>query len=257
MKNMFKKLQIKSWVIYSCLGAVLLMLIGFVANKQGEKRVKNVSIEIDHSGNNYFVEENDVIDLMTLNGSDPIVDKKYRYLNLKEVEMRIKFFKFVSDAQVSKDHKGNVKVLVKQKRPIARVIYPNGVHAYIGSDGTTLSTSEKFTSRVVIVDGEYASQLMSEDFLKTEEGHGYFDLLKLVDEDKFWKAQLAQISIDRSGEVVLYPQLGRQTIYLGKPEDLEVKFRNLGLFYTKIVPVKGWNAYKTVNLKYKNQLICE
>jgi cell division protein FtsQ len=254
---MFKKLKIKKGIIYSCLGLLLLVLIGFVEKKQGDKRVKNVIISVDHSGNNYFVEEGDVLDLITLNGQDPIVDKKYQYLDLKEIEIRIKSFKFVSDAQVSRDHKGNLKVLVKQRRPIARVIYPNGVHAYIGSDGTTLSTSEKFTSRVIIVDGDYAPKLMSEDFLQSEEGKQYFDLLKKIDEDKFWKAQLAQISIDRSGEIILYPQLGRQTIYMGMPENLDMKFKNLGLFYTKIIPSKGWNAYQTVNLKYKNQLICE
>ncbi len=254
---MFKKLKIKKGLLYTGLAGVLLMLIGFVANKQADKRVKKVLITIDHSGNNYFVEESNVMDLITVNGSDPIVDKKYQHLDLKEMEMRIKFFKFVADAQVSRDHKGNVNVLVKQKRPIARVIYPNGLHAYIGSDGTTLSTSENFTSRVVIIDGAYSPKLMSENFLKSEEGKGYFELLKMVDESKFWKAQLAQINIDYSGEVILYPQLGRQTIYLGKPEELDIKFRNLGLFYEKIVPVKGWNTYQTVNLKYKNQLICE
>lgn len=254
---MFKKLKIKKGIIYSCVGLTLLVLIGFVENKQSNRRVKKVVINIDHSGNNYFVEEENVLDLITNNGSDPIVDKKYQYLDLKEIEMRIKFFKFVSDAQVSRDHKGNLKVLVKQKRPIARIIYPNGVHAYIGSDGTTLSTSENFTSRVVIIDGAFSPKLMSEDFLQSEEGQTYFDLLKLVDEDKFWKTQIAQISIDRSGEVVLYPQLGRQVIYLGKPDNLDLKFRNLGLFYKKIIPAKGWNTYQTVNLKYKNQLICE
>jgi cell division protein FtsQ len=254
---MFKKLKIKKGIIYSCLGALLLVLIGFVENKQADKRVKTVVVSIDHEGNNYFVEEEDVLDLITLNGSDPIVDKKYQHLDLKEIEMRIKSFKFVSDAQVSRDHKGNLKVLVKQRRPIARVIYPNGVHAYIGSDGTTLSTSEKFTSRVIVIDGEYAPKLVSEDFLKSEDGQHYFHLLKTIDENKFWKAQLSQITIDRSGEVIFYPQLGRQTIYFGKPDNMEEKFNNLGLFYTKIIPSKGWNTYQTVNLKFKNQLICE
>lgn len=254
---MFKKLKIRKGIIYSCLGALLLVLIGFVENKQADKRVKSVVISIDHEGNNYFVEEEDVVDLITLNGNDPIVDKKYEHLDLKEIEMRIKSFKFVSDAQVSRDHKGNLKVLVKQRRPIARVIYPNGVHAYIGSDGTTLSTSEKFTSRVIVIDGEYSPKLVSEDFLKSEDGQPYFHLLKTIDENKFWKAQLAQITVDRSGEVIFYPQLGRQTIYFGKPEDMEEKFKKLGLFYTKIVPAKGWNTYQTVNVKFKNQLICE
>ncbi|HSZ25296.1 MAG TPA: hypothetical protein VK766_06255 [Cytophagaceae bacterium] len=254
---MFKKLKIKKGIVYTGMGFLFLVLIGFVEKRQADQRVKKVLIDIDHSGNNYFVEESDVMDLITKNGSDPIVDKKYQHLNLKEIEMRIKFFKFVSDAQVSTDHKGNLNVLVKQRRPIARVIYPNGVHAYIGSDGTTLSTSEKFTSRVIIIDGEYSPKLLSEDFLKTAEGENYFHLLKIIDENKFWKAQLAQISIDRSGEITLYPQLGRQTIYIGTPDNIEEKFRNLSLFYSKIIPSKGWNRYQTVNLKYKNQLICE
>lgn len=254
---MFKKLKIKKGILYTGLAGLLLILIGFVENKQADKRVKAVQVQIDHEGNNYFVEENDVLDLITSNGGDPIVDKKYQHLDLKEIEMRIKSFKFVSDAQVSRDHKGNLKVLVKQRRPIARVIYPNGVHAYIGSDGTTLSTSEKFTSRVIIIDGEYAPKLLSEDFLQSEDGQSYFNLLKTIDENKFWKAQLAQINIDRSGEVTLYPQLGRQTIYFGKPDEQETKFKKLGLFYSKIIPAKGWNTYQTVNLKYKNQLICE
>jgi cell division protein FtsQ len=254
---MFEKIKIKNWIIYTFLGAIFLILIGFQENKHDEKRVKNIVVRIDREGNNYFVEEDDVIELMAGHGDVPIVDKKYQHLDLKEIEMRVKSFKFVSDAQVSRDHKGNLKVLVKQRRPIARVIYPNGVNAYIGSDGTTLSTSEKFTSRVLVIDGEYSPKLASEDFLRSEEGKDYFELLKMVDENKFWRAQLAQMTIDRSGEITLYPQLGRQTIYLGKPEELEEKFRKLSLFYKKIVPVKGWNTYQTVNLKFKNQIICE
>jgi len=254
---MFKGIKIKKSIQYLTLASVLAMVIGFVEKKQDDKRVKNIFISIDHSGNNYFVEEEHVMDLITEGGTDPIVDKKYAHLNLKEVEMRIKFFKFVADAQVSKDHKGNLNILVKQKQPIARIIYPNGVNAYIGSDGTTLSTSQNYTSRVIIIDGEYAPKLMSEDFLKEEEGGRYFELINKINNDKFLKAQLAQITIDRSGEVILYPQIGKQVIYFGKPDELDVKFRNLGLFYSKIIPAKGWNVYHSVNLKFKNQLICE
>src|SRR5579871_6428867 len=105
---MFKKLKIKKGVIYTLLAVGMFILIGFVANKDKETRVKNVVIYIDHEGDNYFVEEEDVVDLMTRNGADLIVDKKYSQIDLKEIELRVKSFKFVQDAQVSKDHKGNV-----------------------------------------------------------------------------------------------------------------------------------------------------
>ena len=29
------------------------------------------------------------------------------------------------------------------------------------------------------------------------------------------------------------------------------------LFYKNIAPTKGWNTYKTINVKFKNQIICD
>ena len=33
------------------------------------------------------------------------------------------------------------------------------------------------------------------------------------------------------------------------------KFNKISLFYNKIIPSKGWNTYKTVNVKFKDQII--
>ncbi|MCU0428402.1 MAG: cell division protein FtsQ [Cytophagaceae bacterium] len=251
------RLQLPAWLKTTMAVLFLLTLISFVEKRQADKRVKKVLIEIDHEGDNYFVEEEDVMDLMTGDGSALVVDKKYSHLDLKQMEKKIKSFKFVSDAQVSKDHKGNLKVFVKQRRPIARLISSNGAHVYVGSDGTTLSTSEKFTSRVVIVDGGLCSRLASETYLASEEGKPYLDFFRYLDHHKFWKVQIAQISTNSKGELTLYPQLGKQYIQFGKPELLEDKFARLAVFYKKIIPAKGWNTYQRVDLRFKDQIICE
>lgn len=249
--------NLPQWLKIVASVAFLLTLISFVERRQSDRRVKKIVFDIDHEGNNYFVEEEDVMALMTGDGSNLIVDKKYSHLDLKQMEKKIKSFKFVSDAQVSKDHKGNLKVFVKQRRPIARLISSNGSHVYVGSDGTTLSTSEKFTSRVVIVDGGFCSHLASETYLASEEGKVYLDFLRYIDEHKFWKVQIAQISTNSKGELTLYPQLGRQYIQFGKPENLDDKFGRLAIFYKKIIPAKGWNTYERVDLRFKDQIICE
>jgi cell division protein FtsQ len=250
-------LNLPGWLKTVASLVFLLTLISFVEKRQSDKRVKKVLINIDHEGDNYFVEEEDVMDLMTGDGSSLIVDKKYAHLDLKQMEKKIKSFKFVSDAQVSKDHKGNLKVFVKQRRPIARLIPSSGAHVYVGSDGTTLSTSEKFTSRVVIVDGGFCSRLASETYLASEEGKPYLEFLRYLDEHKFWKVQISQISTNSKGELTLYPQLGKQYIEFGKPENLDDKFIRLSLFYKKIIPAKGWSTYERVDLRFKDQIICE
>jgi cell division protein FtsQ len=37
---------------------------------------------------------------------------------------------------------------------------------------------------------------------------------------------------------------------------LDVKLENLKLFYQKALPKVGWERYSSINLKYKNQIVC-
>jgi cell division protein FtsQ len=42
---------------------------------------------------------------------------------------------------------------------------------------------------------------------------------------------------------------------LGNADSLDVKFKNLLGFYKQALPKMGWEAYKTINIKYTNQVI--
>jgi cell division protein FtsQ len=255
---MFSRIKIKRGIVITGFAIVLFSLISFVENKHANKAFENIIVEIDDEKQfNYFIDTKEVLSLITLNGADKIVNEKYKDVDLKSLELRIKSHKFVENAQVYKDLKGNLMVEVQQCRPLGRIIQSNGPHAYIGSNGNTLPTSEKFTARVVLIDGEKASSLMKQGYLQSEEGKGYLELLKMIDQDKFWKSQIVQISVNKLGEVKLYPQIGQEVFDLGKPEELPVKLRKMKIYYKTILPLKGFNRYKSVNLKYKDQIICE
>jgi cell division protein FtsQ len=83
------------------------------------------------------------------------------------------------------------------------------------------------------------------------------EMLMIIREDDFWRAQIAQLDIDRKSRINLFPQVGGQTIEFGKPENLEVKFKKLRIFYKEILPRQGWNTYERVNLEYEGQIIAE
>ena len=51
--------------------------------------------------------------------------------------------------------------------------------------------------------------------------------------------------------------LAKQKIYFGNTDNMEIKFKKLELFYKNILPTKGWNYYESVNLKFKNQIVCK
>ena len=251
------QIRLKKGVLYIPLVLGFLILMGFVSAKQSDKTVRSIFVHIDYEHDNYFINREDALALMTRNNQDILIGAPVDNINLKALELRIKTHNFVEEAQVFKDHKGNLSVKITQCRPVARVIHPSGPHAYIGSNGQSLPSSDKFTARVLVIDGPYAENLKNNKFLASEQGKKYLELINFVNDHDFWSAQIAQMTVNGDGNIVLMPQVGDQIIEFGKPEKIEEKFAKLFIYYKKIVPMHGYNRFSRVNLKYKDQIVCE
>ena len=245
-------------LMFVAMGIFMFFLISFVENQHANRVVKSTLVKINYEADNYFVDEADILRTLTLNDADQIVGKKYRDIDLKNLELRLESIKFVEDAQISADHKGTLMVEIVQSKPIARIVNQNGPHAYIGSNATALSTSDKFTSRVLIIDGPFAPKLMKENYLLTDSiGSNYFKLIQYIDQHEYWKKMISQITLQANGNIIIQPQIGDYVIIFGKPVDIENKFKKIDMFYKDILPMKGWDAYKTVNVSFNNQIVCE
>ncbi|UII29237.1 cell division protein FtsQ [Fulvivirga maritima] len=254
---MFRKYKMKIGAKLLIAGVVLISVIGFTDSRQSGEVCKDVVIRISNQHENYYVDESDVLALMTDNGNQAVKGTSFKELNLKDIEQKVEMDKFIKEAEIYKDLKGNLLVKVELRRPLARVIQTQGPDAYIAEDGAVLPVSTKYTSRVTLISGSYSQELVKQDLTTTEEGKKIYDLIKYINKDKFWKAQVAQIDIDENLNVLLYPQVTKQYVEFGKPEDLERKFKKLKIFYDRILPQKGWNTYSRVNLEYEGQIIAE
>jgi cell division protein FtsQ len=93
------------------------------------------------------------------------------------------------------------------------------------------------------------------DSLRTPLAKQIFRTADYIRKDSLWSAQIAQIYVDDKHEIELIPRVGNQRILLGNADSLDTKFKNLLAFYKQAVPQVGWVAYKTINIKYTNQVI--
>ena len=237
--------------------AVVFVLIAFSERKQGSVSVKDIVIKIENIEGNQFIDEGDIIDLMQLD-EENLKGASLDKLNLKQIESRIKMNRFIKDAQLYSDLKGNLVVKATLRRPVARLIRNDGPDGYIAEDGTVMPVSDKFTTRVVLISGSYIRGLLSlENLNKTEETKNLMTMLDMIREDDFWRAQIAQLDIDSKGHINIMPQIGGQTIEFGVADNLETKFKKMKIFYKEILPQRGWNTYKRVNLEYEGQIIAE
>jgi cell division protein FtsQ len=237
--------------------AVVLLTIAFTERRQAHVSIKDISIEMENINENHFLEENDIQDLMQLS-KENLKGASMDRVNLKSIETKIKSDPFIKDAELYSDLKGNVVARVELRRPIARIVRNDGPDGYIAEDGTLMPTSDRFTPRVVLISGGYAHKLLQLDNVaEIPEGKNLIDLINYIREDDFWSAQIAQLDIDRKMNVTIYPQVGDEKIEFGKPDNQELKFKKLMIYYKEILPRVGWNKYNRVNLQYEGQIVAE
>lgn len=237
--------------------AILFFLIAFIDRQQESIAVNDIAIKIENIHENHFIDEQDIVRLMELE-QENIKGAPLNRLNLKEIERRIRTDRFIKDAELYTDIKGNLVVRTTVRRPIARIVREEGVDSYIAEDGTLMPVSEKFTSRVVLISGSYTRQFLKhENIYNHTDGKEVMEMLNTIREDDFWRAQIAQLDFDSKGRIYLLPQIGHQTIEFGRAESLNAKLRKLKIFYKEILPQMGWNKYKRVSLEFDQQIVAE
>jgi len=184
--------------------------------------------------------------------------QSFSNINLKEIELKLKTHKNFKKVELYNDLKGNMVVHVSLRRPMARLVQELGPDAYLSEEGLIMPTSERYSSRVIIVSGSYVRQaLLEQDLEKSAYGKQLLSLLRFVQDDPFWSSQIAEVEVLSNGKILLYPQVTRQVVEFGKPEKIEERFLKLKVFYKTILPKQGWNKYKRVNLEYESQVVAE
>ncbi len=246
------------------IGKALLILIAagflwaFAAKRQYRKVVNEVKIEIENEAENHFVDEEEIKSAITVGKNNLVYMRWLDSVSLNRLERKIRQIDFVKDAQVSYDLSGNLKVKVSLVKPIARMVEGGSdFDKYLGSEGEILPTSEKYAAKVITLDGPGTRQWMQGLQIKDSAGMELVNLISYINDNPFWKAQITHLYIDQKGEIEMIPQVGRQKIEFGTPENFKSKFEKLYAFYSRIVPVKGWEAYERISVKYKNQIVCQ
>ncbi len=236
---------------------MVFVMIGFVGKKYDDVSCQSIMVDIDNQKGNYFISDAEIVSIITDNGRRRIVGEPFANLDLKTLEQEIEQEKFVQNAEVFRDLKGNLIVSINQSRPIARMLSKKMPDRYISDRGDILPISKRYTARVLLIRGPFAEDASMKHLYDSELGSEMLDLLKYIELDDFWKAQVAELYVSRNGDISMYTQVSKQQVIFGKPEDIDKKFKRLKIFYKHILPAKGWNTYSRVNVNFKDQIVCE
>ncbi|MEZ0485657.1 cell division protein FtsQ/DivIB [Fibrella aquatica] len=249
----------KKW-LWQTIGVITLFcLLAFTEQRLHQRQCEAILVSIDEIAGQRFLTRRDVTGFLTNNGSDPIVGQSFDEINLSKLEQRLRQYSLIKQAHVSRDLAGNLIVQIEQPKPVARLVPGGeGIRAisgqYISSEGRFFPLSMNYSARVPLISGAW---FQTHRNLSDQAGQPLLALLQYIQASDLWRAQIAEVSVDQSGSVTMWPQVGNYQIDFGMPDAIETKFKKVKLFYTQIAPQKGWDRYHRVSVQYRNQLVCE
>jgi cell division protein FtsQ len=233
------------------------MVILFSEWVYSSQRCREIAIAIETNNVHSLLEKNDIRVLIAPNGLESPIGKIYKKINLNKLEEQVLRNKLVKSCQVHRGLSGVLTVDVEEYKPIARVVTglsDGTTNSYVTEKGDFIGVSESYTPRVLLLTGKYFDRNKN---LKEVKSKPLLELIQAINEDEFWKAQITQLIVEKDGGVTLIPEVGLHVIEFGMALEVEAKFRKLKVFYKKILSTKGWNAYRKVSVKYRNQIVCE
>jgi cell division protein FtsQ len=260
---MSKEEQIRKWkqagiiALWVLMVSGLLLSLAFVSRQQDQLLCDGIDISIRPDKDHFFVDRAMVISLLTHEGKDSdLVGRPVQQINVSALEAQLERNPFVYNAEVYATVNGTLKVKIYQRKPVMRVMNPDGHGYYIDNRGFKMPLSLQYTSRIVVATGSIAERYGQNDSLKTEVTRELYSLACFLEQDEFWKAQIEQVYVNEKGELLLIPKVGSHTIMIGNTDKLKDKMARLMTFYKEALPKTGWDAYSSVNLKYEGQIVC-
>lgn len=138
-----------------------------------------------------------------------------------------------------------ILVEVDPLEPVARIFDTDSSY-YINRAGKRISANARYHSDVPIISGAFSREFPPTDILP---------LVSYINSDSVWATLVTHIKAYDKRNIILVPMIHGHVINIGDMDNLEDKFSRVRTAYTKILPVKGWDYYDTISVKWAGQVV--
>jgi cell division protein FtsQ len=256
---------LKNILLWVVLISYLSVILAFVEEKRKQVICSGLEVDIKNGETNRFVRENDVtrvLERYNLKMKGAPINEINTYVAEELINKNPAVFK--TSAYTTMD--GKFCVQVEQRRPILRVINQHFQQYFIDENAQIIPVQSQYAAFTLVANGNIEEPFpvsISRNVFPTRKDtilmpniiYDLYYLSKYIDNDDFWKSQIEQIFVNSRREMELVPRVGSHIIVFGKANDIDEKFKKLKAMYRTFNQI-GWNQYKTINLKYKNQIVC-
>ena len=240
-------MKLKKFLKYIFL-PILLGGIGFLygfSNQRNSQQIITKSVVKFQSNEPYFLTEEIVNKLLIQNNA--IVKKQAKsVIDLYKLEEQVLESSYVEKVSLFITVDGNLNTVIKQREPIARILNGN-LSYYVDSQAVKVPISENYSARVPVISG----------ISNEKEVSSLIVLLNKIVDDDFLSKEIIGIELRAQNEYMFTVRSGNYRINFGDLNEIDSKIKKLKAFYSKVFLDSTIHKYKTINIKYHNQVVGE
>lgn len=253
-----KILSIILWVIT---GAALIVLFVFGRNWYLETPLKGIKLELERGHNDGFVDKDTLLayaeaacDLAHLNTISNV--------NMERIKQLLTDNPWIQsgDAFIGLDDTLTIKA--KEYEPVLRVFGNDGRSVYVTTIGEVIPSSPRYTPHLLIASGNFKLSLPQRDAHVNDSVYvstGLAEALVLsqaIAADTYLASHIGQIYRNKEGEFELAVNSFPPRVLLGDISNINNKLSRLHIILEKYNNTEELIGYKTLDLRYKNQIVC-
>lgn len=235
--------KVATYLSFFLLLVFLTFLYSFTTGRNGLKKVQNTVVEFEAGDNNFLTHS--MVNKLLIQKNEFVKNQPKRLVDLHFLEANVSANPYVEKTAVFLTVDGVLKTTIKQRKPIARIVDKNNSF-YVDKFGKKIPLSTNFSARVPLVLGVKESDQINE----------LTELIKAINSNSFFAKEIIAIQKNTKSEYIFTVRSGDYKINFGELTNVTEKFKKLTAFYNKAFTDKTINNYKTINVKYHNQVVC-
>ena len=225
--------------------AYLVIAVTVSRRAQAASTLQGVDIVVSDSLNSGFITASDVNtaagDLLSL------LDTLRRgQVNTLDIENRLRALQNIEKARCVILNNGVLRIDVVPMIPVARVFPDNAPSYYVNAEGKRIPATSAARIDVPAIAGHIGDNTDIKAMLP---------MLQAIHDDPQLDAWASSLTIGRRGDIIVIPAVLGHVVVMGDTSDISSKFARIKRFYREIMPVKGWNYYDTISVKWQGRVV--
>lgn len=238
----------------------LLALCGYYVYQHFTSPLGDVSLSIKRNGEDGFLDDVAVRQVI-MNVCDTANNSQIYMIPVDSLVKKLESDPWTTEVRASINLKGVLDVSVEECDPVMRVYNINNKSVYLDHEGNIYPENKNYTPHLLIASG-YAKFPVDKLGNVEDEIYAGTDLpllhkiMKSVIADDYAKNCVRQVYVDRNKNYIFSLNNTDIFVIFGDCNDIEDKLFKMKHFFRKMLGNPELDNYRSINLNYKNQVVC-